>query len=107
MAIMRAVFSSFSALFCVLAIAFVFTGQPRWMGMIAVGLAGLCFAFSLYLNYQSKQQGPIVLDDGQKAEIKKLLAEGKFGTAVNQVKLWYRNVSTDEAQSTVRELDNA
>lgn len=105
MAGMRSVSFGLSALFCILAIVLVLTGQPRWMGLIVILLAGVCLFYGLYLTYQNKETGPIELDDDQRRTIQDLLAEGKFGTAVNQVKLWHRHASTEEAQRIVRALD--
>ncbi|QNE90027.1 hypothetical protein H0194_03120 [Corynebacterium incognita] len=94
-----------SALFCILAIVLVLTGQPRWMGLIVLLLAGACLAAGLYLQYRQGASESPELDERQRAVISDLLAEGKYGTAVNQVKLWKRNVSREQAESIVRALD--
>ena len=43
-------------------------------------------------------------DKEQRAEIERLLGNGQFGTAVNQVRLWFRGTSHERATEIVQQL---
>ncbi|QYH19347.1 hypothetical protein JKI95_09490 [Corynebacterium aquatimens] len=93
-----------AAAFCLVAIAGTWLGWALPIRLIAIFAAGMFLTWGFYDVYSKQEQEPIVLDDEKKATIKRLKSEGKTHVAVQQVQLWFRNCSQEEAARIVREV---
>ena len=102
---MRTLYLVLAALACVAAVvARAATGTP-WLPLVALLVGGLFLALVLRSNVQPTQEATLEdLDKEQRAEIKRLLANGQFGAAVGQVRLWFRGTSQDRAEKIVKQL---
>ncbi|MCP1386896.1 hypothetical protein M5J20_01600 [Corynebacterium sp. TA-R-1] len=93
-----------AAVFSSAAIAGVWLDWPLSIRMVSILAAGAFLIWGFYDVYSKQEPEPIVLDDEKKETIKRLKGEGKTHVAVQQVQLWFRNCSQDEAARIVREL---
>ena len=101
---MRTVYLVLAALACIAAVAArAATGAP-WP-LVALIIAAVFLALALRANFQRAEEATLDdLDKEQRAEIKRLLGNGQFGTAVNQVRLWFRGTSHERATEIVQQL---
>lgn len=109
---MRYVYSALAVVFCLVAIA----GRAfDWGGFVVFGALVLA-ALMLVLTMRQRQgdqpgkDRPLVLrdlDESQRAELARLLDQGQFGTAVKQVRLWFKYVSADDAEAVVRAISDS
>ena len=93
-----------AAVFSIVAIAGVWLGWPMSIRLAAILVAGAFLLWGFYDVYSKQEQEPIVLDDEKKATIKRLKSEGKTHVAIQQVQLWFRNCTPEEAARIVREV---
>lgn len=102
---MRTVYLVLAALACIAAVAArAATGAP-WLPLVALIIAAVFLALALRANFQRAEEATIDdLDKEQRAEIKRLLGNGQFGTAVNQVRLWFRGTSHERETEIVQQL---
>ena len=101
---MRALYLTLSALLCVVAIVGrVWTGGP-WLSLVAMVAAAIFLTLGLRGRAQKAPVDVASLAEWQREELKVLLAQGQFGTAVKQVRLWFRDASEDDAAAIVQQL---
>ncbi|MER0091364.1 hypothetical protein [Corynebacterium sp. KPL2680] len=102
---MRTVYLVLAALACIAAVAArAVTGTP-WLPLVALIIAAVFLALALRANFQRAEEATLEdLDKEQRAEIKRLLGNGQFGTAVNQVRLWFRGTTHERATEIVQQL---
>lgn len=106
---MRYVYSLLAVLACVVVIL---ARDFHWPGVvIVVGLivAAAFLALALFRGDQDRpgKDRPLRQADfspEREDEIRELVSAGKYGTAVKQVRLWYRHVGHDEAEAMVSQL---
>ena len=105
---MRYISFGMAALLCVTAIVTQMTGSPRYVALAQLAVAFVFLVVGLALSQRgSGAQGPVELDVEQEKEIKRLLSQGQYGTAVGQVRLWHRTLSKEEAEEMVQNLGKA
>ena len=80
------------------------------VGGMALPLALLVPAFIFLLVgmlQQRREQRPVEfgdLEEWHKEDLKRLLDNGQYGTAVRQVQMWFRGTSHERAEEIVRRL---
>ncbi|APT83260.1 hypothetical protein [Corynebacterium ammoniagenes] len=108
---MRYVYSGFAALLCLAALLANLGDMPTFVALACLAVAAIFLVLALRTN-QTLQPGRgreltrADLSDDQAKKIKTLLAEGQFGTAVNQIQLWFKYVSYAEAESFIQNFQN-
>lgn len=102
---MRNLYLVLATLACVAAVvARAATGTP-WLPLVVLLIAGLFLALALRSNFQPAKEAALEdLDKEQRAELQRLLANGQFGAAVGQVRLWFRGTSQERAEEIVKKL---
>lgn len=100
---MRVVFLALAAVFSLVAIGARLWGQPTWMSVAALVVAGGFLVAGLWL--QARQQIPhgVVLDEEQRATIRRMKGEGNHSGAISQVQLWFKYATADQAREAVAE----
>ncbi|APT93629.1 hypothetical protein CPHO_03220 [Corynebacterium phocae] len=98
---MKVLYFFIASLACVAAIAAQWLGQPRWMALLALAVAGLCLVLGLLRSQPGMSRKRIDWDDEKQAEIERLLANNQYGTAISQIKLWFPHTSDGEAKTVV------
>ena len=102
---MRYLYFTLAGLGCAAAVALrAMTGAP-WASLIAIIIAAVFLVLGLRESMtpaKSYEAGD--LSEDQKKELRRLIGNGKYGTAVKQVQLWFRGVSYDKAEQIVRSL---
>ena len=73
------------------------------MGTAAIVAAGLFLVLGFYEQYKRQEDVAPELDDEQRATVQRMKAEGNFQLAVQQVQLWFRGATTEDAARIVRE----
>ena len=94
-----------AALACVAAVAArAATGTP-WLPLVALIIGGVFLVLALRSNFEPAKEATFEdLDKEQRAELQRLLANGQFGAAVGQVRLWFRGTSQGRAEEIVKQL---
>lgn len=93
-----------AAVFCLVAIFGPGMGVPREVIGASLVLAAAFLGWGFYYQAQNREQKPIVLDDEQRATIKRMKDEGNHQLAIQQVQLWFRDPPAEEAARIVREV---
>ena len=100
---MRIVSFALAAVFSIVAVVAVYTTLPGWVGTVAIVVAGLFLVLGFYEQYKRREVVAPELDDEQRATVNRMKAEGNFHLAVQQVQLWFRNTTPEDAARIVRE----
>ena len=107
---MRYVYSGFAALLCLAALLANLGDMPTFVALACLAVAAIFLVLALRTNQTLPGRGRELtradLSDDQAKKIKTLLAEGQFGTAVNQIQLWFKYVSYAEAESFIQNFQN-
>ena len=75
----------------------------RFSGFGPIG--GVFLVLALRSNFEPAKEATFEdLDKEQRAELQRLLANGQFGAAVGQVRLWFRGTSQGRAEEIVKQL---
>lgn len=101
---MRNVIWFIAAIFCLVAIAGQWSGLPREIAGAALVLAAAFLGWGFYDKASKQEPKPIVLDEEQRATIKRMKEEGNHQLAIQQVQMWFRNPPAEEAARIVREV---
>lgn len=101
---MRIVSFGCAALACIGVIFLRWVGAPLGAVWGLLFLAALFLAVGLYMTAQQQQPRVIELDREQREEIQRLVDFGQYGTAVSQVRLWFRNVDQQQAAAIVQDV---
>lgn len=110
---MRYVLYTLSALFCLATLFVRMAGGSAWMAVGCVLLAGLFLVLGIMrdratgkitVRDEERSLSAADLDETQRDTIKALLDDGKFGTAVKQIQLWFRETGYETAARVVKEL---
>ena len=100
---MRIVSFALAAVFSIVAVVAVYTTLPGWVGTAAIVAAGLFLVLGFYEQYKLREDVAPELDDEQRATVQRMKAEGNFQLAVQQVQLWFRGTTPEDATRLVRE----
>ena len=100
---MRIVSFALAAVFSIVAVVAVYTTLPGWVGTAAIVAAGLFLVLGFYEQYKLREDVAPELDDEQRATVQRMKAEGNFQLAVQQVQLWFRGTTPEDAARLVRE----
>lgn len=102
---MRNLYLVLAALACIAAVvARAATGTP-WLPLVALIIGGVFLVLALRSNFEPAKEATFEdLDKEQRAELQRLLANGQFGAAVGQVRLWFRGTSQERAEEIVKQL---
>lgn len=100
---MRIVSFALAAVFSIVAVVAVYTTLPGWVGTVAIVAAGLFLVLGFYEQYKRREVVAPELDDEQRATVNRMKNEGNFHLAVQQVQLWFRNTTPEDAARIVRE----
>lgn len=92
-----------AAVFSIAAVVTAYTAIPGWVGTASIVLAGLFLVIGFYEQYKMRDHEPPVLDDEQRDTIKRIKDEGNFQLAVQQVQMWFRGTSQEDATRIVRD----
>ena len=79
-------------------------GWPRWVAIAALAVAFVFLALGFADKARNLEAKPKVLDGEQRATIARMKSEGNTPLAIQQVQLWFRNTSPEEAARIVREV---
>ena len=101
--LMRIVSFALAAVFSIIAVVAVYTTLPGWVGTAAIVAAGLFLVLGFYEQYKRQEDVAPELDDEQRATVQRMKAEGNFQLAVQQVQLWFRGTTPEDAARLVRE----
>lgn len=106
---MRYVYSTVAALFCLFAIVARAVDLPFVLIIISLMCAAIFLVLAVRQDMSNRpgRDRPLAVDDldeKKRAEIQRLLDEGQYGTAVKQVRLWFRHVEHDEAEAIVQKF---
>ncbi len=93
-----------AGLLCLAAVIGQLVGLPRVGALALLAGAAVFLALGFVTVGKRRDPGEVELDEEQRAEITRLLEEGKYGTAIGQVRLWFRNATDDDAEAVVRAL---
>lgn len=102
---MRIFALTLGAVFSLVAIAAQWFEWPRSVGVCAIMLAGLFLAWGLYDVATAQGDKPVALDDEQLATVRRMKQEGNTQLAIQQVQLWFRNTSPEDAARIVRAVE--
>lgn len=100
---MRIVSFVLAAVFSLVAVVAVYTSLPGWAGTAAIVAAGLFLVLGFYEQYKLREEVAPTLDDEERATVQRMKDEGNFQLAVQQVQLWFRGTSPEDAARIVRE----
>lgn len=100
---MRIVSFVLAAVFSVVAVAAVYTTLPGWVGTVAILAGGLFLLLGFYEQYKLREEVEPELDSEQRATVQRIKSEGNFQLAVQQVQLWFRGTTPEDAARIVRE----
>lgn len=100
---MRIVSFVLAAVFSLVAVVAVYTSLPGWVGTAAIVAAGVFLVLGFYEQYTLREEVAPMLDDEQRATVQRMKGEGNFQLAVQQVQLWFRGASPEDAARIVRE----
>ena len=100
---MRYLAFTLATVLSVVAIAGQWLGWPRGVTVAAVIAAGACLVWGFAASAKGREPVPKELDDEQRATIRRMREEGNTPLAVQQVQLWFRNTTPEEAAAIVRE----
>ena len=100
---MRIVSFALAAVFSIVAVVAVYTTLPGWVGTAAIVAAGLFLVLGFYEQYKRQEDVAPELDSEQRATVQRMKAEGNFQLAVQQVQLWFRGTTPEDATRLVRE----
>ncbi|MDY3127228.1 MAG: hypothetical protein SOW59_03745 [Corynebacterium sp.] len=106
---LRYVYSLTAAMLCGFAIFVRAAGMSVVLAALALCAAAafLVLAMKTGTGQEAGKHRPLCEEDltaDNKAELVRLLDNGQFGTAVKQVRLWFRHVNEDQAQAFVLAL---
>jgi len=102
---MRVIAFSLAAVFSFVGIAAQWFGWPRTVGVCGIILAGLFLAWGFYDVATARTDEPIELDAEQRATVRRMKKEGNTHLAIQQVQLWFRNTSPEDAARIVRAVE--
>ncbi|MEX3517110.1 hypothetical protein VVR26_06610 [Corynebacterium camporealensis] len=106
---MRIFYFLAAVVFCIAAIVLrAWTGSPA-LPVVAIIGAGLflVLGFSTHSGDTPGRDRPLELsdvDEKKRQTIRDLLDQGHYGTAVKQVRLWFRHVDQEGAEEVVQQL---
>ena len=101
--LMRIVSFALAAVFSLVAVAAVSTSLPGWAGTAAIVAAGLCLVLGFYEQYKAREEEIPELNAEQRETVQRMKAEGNVQLAVQQVQLWFRVATPEDAARIVRE----
>ena len=79
-------------------------GWPRWVAIAALAVAFVLLVVGFRDKARTMEAKPKVLDADQRATISRMKSEGNTPMAVQQVQLWFRNTTPEEAARIVAEV---
>ena len=101
--LMRIVSFALAAMFSLIAVAAVYTSLPGWAGTAAIVAAGLFLVLGFYEQYKAREEEIPELNAEQRETVQRMKAEGNVQLAVQQVQLWFRAATPEDAARIVRE----
>lgn len=99
---MRYLAFTLATVFSLAAIAGQWFGWSRPVTIGALVLAGAFLAWGFWDAAQKAPAEDKELDEQQRATIRRMKSEGNTQLAIQQVQLWFRNTSQEEAAAIVR-----
>lgn len=99
---MRYLAFTLAAVCSVAAIAGPWLGWSRPVTIAALALAGACLAWAFWDAARNAPAEEKELDEEQRATVRRMKSEGNTQLAIQQVQLWFRNTSQEEAAAIVR-----
>lgn len=91
-----------AAVFSLVAVVAVYTAVPGWVGTVAIVAAGLFLVLGFAEQYRRQERVKPQLDDEQRLTVRRMKEEGNTQLAIQQVQLWLRGVSQEDAARIVR-----
>lgn len=91
-----------AAVFSLVAVVAVYTTVPGWVGTVAIVAAGPFLVLGFAEQYRRQERVEPQLDDEQRFTVRRMKEEGNTQLAIQQVRLWLRGVSQEDAARIVR-----
>ena len=101
---MRHVRLFLAAALSILAVGAPMVPLPAWVGPTAIVAAALMLVMWVVLQYRRRAAPDLALSDDQRDAIAQIKQAGEIETAVQQVQLWKRDASREDAVRIVRDL---
>ncbi|MGD7002060.1 hypothetical protein [Corynebacterium halotolerans] len=101
---MRGLYFGLAVLFCVVALILNVVDVAAILGIIAIVVAGIFLVLGLRVTAARREPARVELDAEQEQTIRAMVAEGRDSAAINQVQLWFRGVTPEQARTAVAAL---
>lgn len=98
---MRTVYFTLAAVACVMALLIRALTSHVPVALFALLLAAVFLVLGLRKTARLRRPQPVHMNEEQEEELRRLVDVGQYGTAVGQVRLWFRDATQEEAVAIV------
>lgn len=102
---MRILYFSLAAVFSLVAVLDAYVNfDPAWLGKVSIVVAAMFLVLGFYEQYKRQEEPSLELDAEERATIKRMKDEGNHQLAIQQVQMWKRHASPEDAARIVRDV---